>query len=210
MENQREIRLDPSWKSRLEGEIEAPPGPSLAEVEEEFSLAEAELEKLRSSVEALKEASKFINKAADRFGRKMAERIGPRLSELAAEILGGRYEEVRVAGDLSLKVRPKRDAIWREVGSLSMGAREQLYFLLRAAAVEAMSRTKEPLPMILDEPFAHYDKERRQKAWKFLFDLSKEIQIVFFTCHRQHFLEAVKSASVSKIQKAGELELAFI
>lgn len=169
--------------------------PMVAEVEAEREAAAARFKRLKEYSEELQWAMEALQEAAASFGLEISARLTPRVNELAETVLGGNYEEVAVDSDLTVRVRPKGNGRWREVETLSVGAREQIFLILRVAAAEALSQAREPLPLILDEPFAQYDTSRRRSAWDFIFDLATQLQIIFFTCHENYLDEACQIAS---------------
>ncbi|WP_240376428.1 ATP-binding protein [Bacillus piscicola] len=65
---------------------------------------------------------------------------------------------------------------------LSRGTAEQLYLALRLALAEIYTQS-ETFPLILDDPFVNFDRERQQIAFSLLKNISKERQIIYFTCH---------------------------
>lgn len=68
---------------------------------------------------------------------------------------------------------------WFYVNEISRGTIEQLYVSIRLAMAKLY--TKDNYPMILDDPFVHFDDVRLEKMMKLLKIISKERQILFFT-----------------------------
>ena len=62
---------------------------------------------------------------------------------------------------------------------LSTGTIDLIYLALRLSAVKEIS--KENMPIILDESFAYYDKERMRRILRYL-STQREHQILIFTC----------------------------
>ena len=54
-----------------------------------------------------------------------------------------------------------------------------------------MSENREPVPMLLDDPFANYDHDRLARALKLLLRIGKTNQILLFTC-RDDVVRAAK------------------
>ena len=84
---------------------------------------------------------------------------------------------------------------------LSKGTVDQIYFAFRLAMVQCVSDESEPLPMLLDDPFANYDDERLAHAMELLSDIAKTHQILLFTC-REDVVRAAEAvdASVLRLQ----------
>jgi uncharacterized protein YhaN len=57
---------------------------------------------------------------------------------------------------------------------------------MRTAISDLLGNGREPLPILLDDPFVHLDSHREQQALNYLGELSQEQQILYFT--KDHFL----------------------
>jgi uncharacterized protein YhaN len=77
---------------------------------------------------------------------------------------------------------------------LSRGARDAFYLALRASLAREMA-AREPLPLVLDDPIAHFDEERRGVLLAMLEDLAGEIQVLLLT-HDRRVLNQVREAHV--------------
>ncbi|MBT9259011.1 MAG: AAA family ATPase [Clostridiales bacterium] len=83
---------------------------------------------------------------------------------------------------------------------LSQGTLHQIYLALRLGLLSHLEGGGEPLPLLLDETFVHFDPGRRQAAWEVLKDLSRDRQILYFTCHPSMAAEAEeKGAQVMEL-----------
>jgi len=63
---------------------------------------------------------------------------------------------------------------------LSRGTLDQLYLAFRVALSEALSQDV-PLPFLLDDPFVHFDPQRRKLAWEAFEAISERHQVILFT-----------------------------
>ncbi|MDQ0299878.1 uncharacterized protein YhaN [Salibacterium salarium] len=70
---------------------------------------------------------------------------------------------------------------WFEPVELSRGTAEQLYLSLRLALAENYNHSQ-TLPLIMDDPFVNFDRERQQLAFQLLLQASSHRQILYFTC----------------------------
>jgi len=123
---------------------------------------------------------------------RLARTAGKSLSQLTR----GRYTRVTLDSDLnpSVSMDGKRDL---RVDSMSHGARDAFYFCLRAALAQELA-AREPLPLVLDDPTAHFDEERRGTLLGYLEDLAKDIQVLLLT-HDRRVLNQIREAHVLKI-----------
>ena len=64
--------------------------------------------------------------------------------------------------------------------NLSVGTIEQLYLSLRLSMVEELSDEK--MPIILDEVFAYYDKNRLKNTLNYIINKFSNNQIIILTC----------------------------
>ncbi|MBI4365103.1 MAG: AAA family ATPase [Candidatus Latescibacteria bacterium] len=130
------------------------------------------------------------------------EHVG-RLARLTGRTLGhltrGRYARVSLDADLkaAVSVDGKEDL---PVESLSHGARDAFYFALRAALARELA-AREPLPLLLDDPTAHFDEERRATLLSYLEDLAEDIQVIVLT-HDRRVLNQVRKAHLLTIGSA--------
>jgi|GEM_PF-3352094 len=84
--------------------------------------------------------------------------------------------------------------------ALSQGTMDQLYFSLRLAASALMSKDA-ALPLLLDDPFVHYDQSRLQETLSILIHLAQAHQILFFT-HSEQVPSILQSLPIQGVQIA--------
>lgn len=70
----------------------------------------------------------------------------------------------------------------REIRFLSEGSKDLAGICTRMALVDAMYEEEKPF-VILDDPFVNLDRDKTEKALEFLQSISKEYQVLYFTCH---------------------------
>jgi uncharacterized protein YhaN len=68
-----------------------------------------------------------------------------------------------------------------DLAQVSTGTQRLVYLVQRLELVQLIAPATEPLPVLLDEPFAHLDRDRMRAALAVLADLSADRQIVVFT-----------------------------
>lgn len=157
---------------------------SLNEIEEERSATEQRVAELEAELQAANYAAEVIEEVT----RARHSRIAPQLASLASlylkEITDGAYDELLVDRDLQISVRiPQTKSMKTDPEHvLSKGTVDQIYFALRVAMVQSMSRDGESVPMVLDDPFANYDDERLRRAMRLLKGVASSNQVLLFTC----------------------------
>ncbi|SES19814.1 AAA family ATPase [Psychrobacillus sp. OK032] len=69
-----------------------------------------------------------------------------------------------------------------KIAELSQATKEQAYISLRIALAVALKGTT-PFPIIMDDPFVHFDRFRLQHMVQLMTELQKKHQLLYFTCH---------------------------
>jgi len=129
---------------------------------------------------------------------RLAESAGATLSRLTK----GRYGKVALDAEFHPTVAVDgRDSVPLE--SLSRGARDAFYLSLRAALTKELA-AREPLPLLLDDPIAHLDEERRGDLLALLEELAKEVQVILLT-HDRRILNQVREAHVLAMGTSGRV-----
>lgn len=85
---------------------------------------------------------------------------------------------------------------WSE---LSRGTKEQLYLALRLGYASNYTKDKSTgkdlglpeLPLIVDDIFVNFDKQRTKKALECLLNFSKTNQVLLFTCHEEEYIKLI-------------------
>ena len=90
-----------------------------------------------------------------------------------------RYDKLIIDSGFNISVEESDSLTRYPLDRLSMGTREQVYFVFRLALMKLI--TKSSYPILLDESFVQYDDKRLLSVFKLLLELSKEQQIIFFT-----------------------------
>lgn len=120
----------------------------------------------------------------------VSEEYLPKLCDEAADLLGwvtgGRYVSVSVKPGWEISVDSK-DKTGIRPSALSGGTNDQLYLALRMACGQLLSSGRR-LPMIFDDPFASFDRNRLDSVLSIIAALSQENQFIILT-HDPYILE---------------------
>ncbi|MGC8740891.1 MAG: hypothetical protein ACP5QZ_04640 [Candidatus Sumerlaeaceae bacterium] len=159
-------------------------------IEVERAQKQEALQQLQRMAEALALARRLIAELNQEVSRSWQRELKMKLEELMPRLLP-HYVEPGVLENLELTLRDgKTGKVFqgsKELGYLSRGTRDQLDFILRVAIGEILTTHCGPLPLILDEPFAHWDDERFVQGVRFLTDLAERRQVIVLTCHSWRF-----------------------
>jgi uncharacterized protein YhaN len=84
--------------------------------------------------------------------------------------------------DANINLKVKEQGELREVFWLSAGYKDLIGVCMRLALVDAMYQEEKPF-LILDDPFVNLDKDKLEAGNELLLEVSKEYQVIYFTCH---------------------------
>lgn len=149
----------------------------------------SELNNMESLYAALQSEYDAIALAVDTLRAADADiqgRFSPELGKLAAHYMSvvtdGRYEGVLINRDFSAKVKLSGDTVPRETEYLSAGTLDLMYLAVRLAVCTLALPENSACPLILDDALVNFDAERTQQAMKLLREISKQRQVILFTC----------------------------
>ena len=157
---------------------------NMLEKVEELPEIEEKLENLKEQEEEIETLNNSINLARivlEEAYEKMKENITPEfvnnLSKMVREISS--YNNVKFNDTEGLMVELESGE-YVKADKLSIGTIDQMYLSLRLSSLKEI--VKENVPIILDEPFVYYDKDRLKNILKFLNENYINNQIIIFTC----------------------------
>jgi len=177
-------------KQRLEWEIEhySPALDELKEVEEQLQEEKERLQQERNRLRVYEITYEMLEEAHRQVMVPAREVVSSRAGEYLRILTGGRYDRVRMAEDsLQVEVWVDEAQQWlppREP-EFSRGTIDQVYLATRLALVEVLAQGKSP-PLVLDDPFVHFDEERLQAAMDLVRRLSSQYQVLLFTCRPEY------------------------
>ena len=155
--------------------------PDAGLLQEQLDAAEEEVERLERIEAVLKLAENELEQTMAATYRDFAPRLNAALERNLERATGGRYRKVFVADDLSVRLEAPETGAVIDLGQVSTGTQRLVYLVQRLELVQLIAPSAEPLPVLLDEPFAHLDSDRMRAALEVLADLAGDRQIVVFT-----------------------------
>lgn len=164
----------------------------LEHLREEFLLPPAELrEKLSeaesavAAIEEAKEAIRIAREALIAAGREARKNFRPVLEESLCDdlplITDGRYAEVEVDDELNVFVIAPETGLRVAADSLSRGTQDQIFLVQRLAIAKLLDRSGGIAPLLLDDPFAHFDRMRLKLGLKLLDRAAETRQVILFS-----------------------------
>jgi hypothetical protein len=153
--------------------------PSLADLEDERLAVSAARDRALHQQESLRRAVEMIETAGRGVHGRVAPRLAASVSERLALVTADRYSEVNVDIEhfaVSLTTALREELVPLDL--VSHGTRDQVALLLRLALCEVLGTGGESMPLLLDDPLASADPERRRSLLGFLAQLSATNQVV--------------------------------
>jgi uncharacterized protein YhaN len=148
----------------------------------ELRAACAKLERFESAVRL---AKAILERRTREAHRQFATRLANYASQTFDEITAGRYADVRVdPTTLALKIRAPEIREFVGLDQLSVGTREQAFLVVRLAMVRIFAEGFETAPLLLDDPFAHWDQGRMERSFDVFSAAARDVQTILFTTQR--------------------------
>ncbi|WP_159462046.1 ATP-binding protein [Salirhabdus sp. Marseille-P4669] len=160
----------------------------LSELRHQLSLLKNELREQVKQWMTYKAAHSFLHKTKEVYQKEYLPEIVERASHYLERLTKGRYIKVLLPiDDETIRVETV-DRILFDVTQLSTGTTAQTYVALRLALSEVMNHSY-GVPFLIDDAFVHFDGVRRKEMFTILEEISKQQQIMYFTCNDTYFHE---------------------
>ncbi len=171
------------------------------EIEEERAAVRGQARQMEREHEAASYAMALIEDVARDKHARIAPKLAARASAYLSEITGETYDELLISRDLTISIRIPQTNRMNENPEqvLSKGTVDQVYLALRLALVHGMAEAGEPIPMLLDDPFANYDDLRLNRTMALLSRIAESNQVMLFTC-RDDVVRAAEEVSAPVIR----------
>lgn len=151
------------------------------EVEASLAVQEAMRERLVEEYAVLLAAKRLLDEAVSRWEEERQPEVYRIASAYFESFTGGRWVEVRPGDKDGEFLAVDMDRVVRKPGELSTATVQQLYLALRLALLDANPGVGVHLPVVMDDPFVHFDPERRRNAVATVADLARRRQVLYFT-----------------------------
>jgi uncharacterized protein YhaN len=166
----------------------------LAAIEGEMEFLHHRKGELDFLYKAYDEAIAALNAIMETVSAEYVPELSKRAGDYLASLTSGRYTSVCVGSGWEITT-DCRDKSAVQPQMLSIGTQDQLHLALRIACGELLASGRK-LPVILDDPFASFDRDRLDNALDMLASLAASNQIVLLT-HDLHVLDWAKGLEKS-------------
>lgn len=157
---------------------------SVAEAQETLAQARSQAERCAR----LRLGAAVLRRGVERYRKNHEGAILQRASRLFERLTRGRYEQIQVVyEDDRARLRCVRRGRLVEVeDALSDGTLDQLFLSLRLASLEQHLDAQEPMPLVLDDIFIHFDDDRASAGLEVLAELASKTQVLLLTHHARN------------------------
>jgi uncharacterized protein YhaN len=159
--------------------------PDVAALRERLDAAEERVARLRHIDRVLRLAEDELGQAAAETYRDFAPLLNMSLEAGIARLTDGRYAHAFVDEDLRVRLEAPETGAVVDLDRLSVGTQKQVYLVQRLELVRLLCPASDPLPVLLDDPFAHFDADRLERTLAWLAEASAERQIIVFSTQRR-------------------------
>ena len=152
---------------------------NLPKIEEELVNNKEKMSTLNKINTSFNLAKEILENSYVKMKNTVTPKFTQKLSEIISEITEGKYNKIMFNDEQGLIIELD-NGNYVPVSKLSIGTIDQLYLSLRLSMAEELS--EENLPVILDEVFAYYDKDRLENILKYINNKLQNYQIIILTC----------------------------
>lgn len=149
------------------------------EIEARLSTEAEELVSAKRQLKALRNASKYLEKAHDNLSTKYIGAMQNSFGDFARNF-GNIFSGFAIDPDLQIKIEKSGEA--KDIAAFSAGLRNLVNIGLRLSLVDAMFEGEKPF-IIFDDPFINLSDVNLAKMKTILEEISKKYQIIHFVCH---------------------------
>ena len=159
--------------------------PDIASLRERADAADEEVARLRHVDHVLRLAEEELAAAAADTYRDFAPQLNASLEAGMDRLTDGRYTHAFVDDDLSVRLEAPETGAVVDLDRLSVGTQKQAYLVQRLELVRLLCPGDRALPVLLDDPFAHFDSARVARTLEWLAEAAAERQIILFATQRR-------------------------
>lgn len=140
-----------------------------------------EIEVLNDRYETLIDTMKYLEIARENLASKYIGGVEKGFEKYLNKLGVSDTDKFKIDINLDVKIQEKGQLYNSDY--LSIGGLDLINICTRMALIEAVYKNKEKPILILDDPFVNLDATKLQRAINLLNEISKEYQIIYFTCH---------------------------
>lgn len=158
------------------------------DIQEEMNNIQQRAVELKDKAEEYDIAYSFLEKAETMVQHKFTPSLEKDSRSVLKEVTDNKYSELRINEetlDISIKAPEIKDYV--EIGILSQGAKDQVYFSVRTTMSNLLSGNIN-LPLIFDDPFHNFDDIRLKRTIEAIKKIAESKQVILIS-HRPYHKE---------------------
>lgn len=177
-------------ETQIEAREQALPEP--AELEEELDACTAEIARIEQAARAVRIARETLSEAAAETYKQFAPHLNTALEANLPRITDGRYRSATVDDNLDIHVVAPETGNQVSVEELSRATKDQVFLVQRLEIARLLDPTTGSAPLLLDDPFAHFDDVRLRLGLELIRDVAAQRQVILFS-EEMSLIEIAKS-----------------
>ncbi|GEP80516.1 AAA family ATPase [Staphylococcus carnosus] len=122
-------------------------------------------------------------------------------TNIFSRLTNGRYTQVTYAND-NVMVKHENGQMYQPT-EISQSTKELLYISLRLSLIKIL-RPYYSMPIIIDDAFVHFDKQRKAAMMDYLKEMAQTYQVLYFTCTKDNFVPTKQKVILEKIEEGGK------
>ncbi|MFJ7369229.1 AAA family ATPase [Lysinibacillus sp. NPDC098008] len=148
---------------------------------QQFEQEKAQLQQLVEQWASKKAVATAIHETLFRLREEKLPHVLTKVNKIFCLLTDGRYEKLSI-NDEGYFMAQDMAGLRYQMVELSQATKEQAYIALRMALAQTLAASA-PFPLIMDDPFVHFDRNRTNKMVQLMKEVGYERQILYFTCH---------------------------
>jgi DNA repair exonuclease SbcCD ATPase subunit len=155
--------------------------PQPAELREELEACTADVARIEQAAAAIKIARETLVASAAATYKQFAPHLNAALEANLPRITDGRYRSATVDDNLDINVIAPETGDQISVEELSRATKDQIFLVQRLEIAHLLDPTTGSAPLLLDDPFAHFDPVRLRLGLEVVGEAATHRQVVLFS-----------------------------
>lgn len=149
------------------------------EIENELNETTDKIEEMKHNLDILEKTKDYLSMAKEQFSSHYLKGMQESFVK-NIEFLNGKKIDINLDVNLNAEVNEKGSN--KKIDFFSTGYQDIIYICMRLSLIESLFEKEKPF-IILDDPFVNLDEEKIQHAKELINNISKQYQIIYFSCH---------------------------
>lgn len=158
---------------------------SLDQIDAEIEYTNDKITYYENTLKSIELAITYLEDSFEEIRKNFGPKLNRTVGEVLSKITLGKYRNVKIADNYDVKIEDKGLNLIKEIDYFSNGTFDQIYFALRLGIIDLIYGKENTMPIILDDTFVQYDDERLKAVLEYLHLISKNKQIILFTCQNR-------------------------